>query len=451
MEIHRGTALGSFYSRRVSEQLQVLSRLQASAPSVQMASDDDLDIPQIAVVGVQDDNSSRPILDVPPTTYLDNSSPLSPMGHASSPSDVHGFLSLPAPILRNSRNSLDLPGSPASHTSDASSLQPPPSPTLSAHSSGSIRWATSTVLRENNPDEHDGLSSLGLLAPPSQGHRRKASTGTISSIGSSSTDRDVEDPSGLRLSPVRSGHSDVPSTLPSPTNTHVEVGPDTSRSSSPASFIKRAVQRVRHPSPSPSGETDIGSDTTRNDNADVKRKGAELARPAVLDLKEEADLNVEPFAFKPLQLASLVDPKSLENLENLGGVDGLLRGLGTNRLHGLSTKPAPPSQLGSPDPKSINAVTSYGVEMSPPKPNILITSPAGVHEGLQSTASLGGASGVGRLASGANEATIDDRQRIYGHNILPQRPSKSLLRLMWLALQDKVIVGPKITYLFPCI
>jgi Ca2+-transporting ATPase len=421
-----------------------------------MASDDDLDIPQIAVVGVQDDTFG-PTLDALPSTSLENSYPLSPIGHASSSSDMHGFLSLPTPILRNSRNSLDLPASPASHTSDASSLHPPPSPTLSARSSGSIRWATSTVLRDNNPEDHDGLSSLGLLAPPSQGHRRKGSTGTISSIGSSSTDRDIEDVPGLGLSTVRSGHSDAPSTLPSPTNTHVDAGSDTSRPSSPASFFKRTVQRVRHPSPSPSGDTDMGSDTTRNDsvqrgdNADVKRKGAELARPALLDLKQEADLNVEPFAFKPLQLASLVDPKSLENLESLGGVEGLLLGLGTNRLHGLNTKLTPSSQLGSPDPGNINAVTPYGVEMSPPKPNIMITSPAGVHEGLQSTASLGGGSGVGRPASGAHEATVEDRQRIYGHNILPQRPSKSLLSLVWLALQDKVIVSPKIPHPFPCI
>ncbi|KAH9168805.1 calcium-translocating P-type ATPase [Lactarius sanguifluus] len=413
-----------------------------------MASDD-LDIPQIAVVGVPDDNSPTPTLDASPPTSPDNtSSPLHPLGHASTPSDNHGFLPLPTPILRNSRNSLDIPSSPASHTSDASSLHPPPSPTLSAHSSGSIRWATSTVLRENNPEEHDGLSSLGLLAPPPPGHHRKGSTATVSSIGSIFTDRDNEDSPGLALSPVRSGQSDVPSTLPSPTNTHVDAGSDTSRPSSAAGFFKRTVQRVRHPSPSPSGDTDIGSDTTRNDsvqkgdNADVKRKGAELARPALLDLKQEADLNVEPFAFKPLQLASLVDPKSLENLESLGGVEGLIRGLGTNRLRGLSTTLAPPSQLGSPDPGAVNAVTPSGVEMTPPKPNIMITSPAGVPEGLQSTASLGG---VGRPASlkyseGAYEATIRDRQRIYGRNILPQRPSKSLLLLMWLALQDKVIV-----------
>ncbi|KAI9449869.1 calcium-translocating P-type ATPase [Lactarius psammicola] len=398
-----------------------------------MASDD-LDIPQIAVVGVQEDNN-----------YNNSSFSLSHIGHTRS-SD----LSLPTPILRNSRNSLDVPGSLASHSSGASSSHPPPSPTLSAHSSGSVRWATSTVLRDNNPEEHDGLSSLGLLAPSSQGYRQKGRNGTVSSICSIFTDRDIEDSSSLGLSPVRSGHSDVPITLPSPTNTHVDAGSDISRPSSAASFFKRTVQRVRHSSPSPSGDTDAGPDTTRNDsvqkgdNADIKRKRAELARPAVLDLKQEADLNVELFAFKPLQLASLVDPKSLENLESLGGVEGLIRGLGTDRLRGLSTKLTPPSQSGSREPGTINPETPYGVEMTSPKLNIMITSPAGVPEGLQSTASLG-ANSVGRPASlkfseGTYEATIGDRQRIYGQNILPHRPSKSLLSLMWLALQDKVII-----------
>ncbi|KAN0138924.1 calcium-translocating P-type ATPase [Lactarius tabidus] len=362
-----------------------------------MASDD-LDIPQISAVGIQDDPTSDPFRD----------------------------------------------------TSPAPSLDTPP--TLFVHSSGSIqvRWANSVVLRDNL-EEHDGLSSLGLLAPPSRGHRRKSSTATVSSIGSSFTDRDTEDSSGLGHSLVRSGQSNAPSTPSSPTNAHIDIASDIPRPSSSASFFKRTAQRVRHPSPSPSGDTDMGSNTTqhdsvqRGDNADVNRKGDELVRPAVLVLKQEADLNLKPFSFKPLQLAGLVDPKSLESLESLGGVEGLLHGLEVHRLRGLSSRLTPPSPTGSPDPATTNAVTPFGTEMSQPKPNVMITSPTGVPEGLQSIVSLGGGSSVGRPASvkfsaAAYEATIEDRQRICGQNILTQRPSKSLLRLMWLALQDKVIV-----------
>jgi Ca2+-transporting ATPase len=227
-----------------------------------------------------------------------------------------------------------------------------------------------------------------------------------------------------------------------------------SRPPSVTSFIKRNVHRVRRPSPSPSGETDTASETTRNDgqkgdNADVKRKGAELARPALLDLKQEADLDVRPFAFKPLQLASLVDPKSLETLEGMGGVDALLLGLGSDPTHGLNTgKGTPATQHASPDLTLQSFTVSHATEKDPPdppKPDIMITSPAGEPQGLQSTVSLGGGSGVSLpdafQSSEAKRASLEDRQRIFGQNILPRRPSKSLLQLMWLALKDKVLVS----------
>ncbi|KAH9025698.1 calcium-translocating P-type ATPase [Lactarius deliciosus] len=351
---------------------------------------DGLDIPKVALVGV------RPTLGA---TSPANSFPPLPICLTSSLSDVYDLLSPSTPI---SRISLDVPACPAPHTSESSSLHPPPSLTLSTHSSGSIRRATPTTLRDNNPEVHGGLPSLGHLTPPPQVHRRKSRT----CIGSIFTNRDVGGPSNHGLSPVRSGQSDVLSMHPSSTNTHVNAGSDPS---SVVNFFKATEQHVRHPS---RGETDIGLDTT-----------------------QEVDLNVEPFVFNPLQLTSLVDSKSLENLERLGGVEGLLRGLGTDRVRGQS------EQHGSRDS---GTATPDGIEMSSLKPNITITSPAGVPEGLQSIASLTGGSGVGCPASpnseGTYEATVQDRQRIYGHNILPQRPTKSLPHLMWLALQDKVIL-----------
>ena len=161
---------------------------------------------------------------------------------------------------------------------------------------------------------------------------------------------------------------------------------------------------------------------------------------------DSAEANIDPFAFKPLDLVALVDSKSLENLESFGGVEGLLHGLGTKCHRGLNTAGATQRQAQSPDPdlgmRGISAVTPFGVELTP-LPN---TSPA--------TASCGGASGVDRSwdcsatlkFSVPHEATIQDRQRIYGHNIPPPRPSKPLLRFMWLALYDKVLVSSKISH-----
>ena len=101
-----------------------------------------------------------------------------------------------------------------------------------------------------------------------------------------------------------------------------------------------------------------------------------------------------PFAFKPYALAALVDPKSLKDLDTMGGLEGLCAGLGTNPSKGLS-----PHSLGE-----------------------------GAGDGEKS----GG--------EGAFAAPLPDRQRVYGTNSLPTRRSKSLLQLMWLALKDKVLV-----------
>ncbi|EPQ52794.1 Ca-transporting ATPase [Gloeophyllum trabeum ATCC 11539] len=43
-------------------------------------------------------------------------------------------------------------------------------------------------------------------------------------------------------------------------------------------------------------------------------------------------------------------------------------------------------------------------------------------------------------AKAAYAASLDERKRVYGANILPHRASKSLWKLMWLALKDKVLI-----------
>ena len=410
-----------------------------------MASDD-LDIPQIAVVGVPEDNNhptSAETLPSPPSDGLHL--PTSPLGHTTSQTDNEGFLSLPTPILKSVRNSLDPIGSPSSHVESSFVC----STTLSAHSAGSIRLANSMVSRENNPEEHDGMPSLGLLAPPPPHRRRMGSVTTVSSVGSSSTERGYVDNQSFRLSPVPSAHSET-CILPSPTQTHMDVVSDvSSRSSRPARRLRKTSHRVRW-SPSPSGETDMGSETTRNDgqkgdNSGVKYKSPELGGPEVLDLKQEADMDVHPFAFKPLQLASLIDPKSLETLECMGGVDAIFRGLGTQPTYGLSTELVPPpSHAGSPHPTFQDE--SHAADNDPRKPNIMVTSPtAGVPHRSQSTASLASGSGVSlptafQFSEEAYRTSIKDRKRIFGQNFVPQRPSKTLLQLMWLALKDKVLV-----------
>lgn len=229
-----------------------------------------LDNPQITGMLLADNNSPSSSLAFPSpsldTCHSDSQrragrtrqSPATP----SRSTDNHGHPSRPIPILRSARNSLDAFGS--SHASDSSHPHHP-SPTRS----GSIRWqAISLGCRSR--DNNQGQASY---VPLSHGHRRKR--GNNSEFDAKYNSH----------SPLRSAHSNVPSSLPSP-------GPPTpawkpvqtqSRPSAVTSFFRRTVRRVRRSSSSTSGETDTGSDTTRNDG----RKGEDKKPSPVLDNLEE--------------------------------------------------------------------------------------------------------------------------------------------------------------------
>ena len=106
-----------------------------------------------------------------------------------------------------------------------------------------------------------------------------------------------------------------------------------------------------------------------------------------------------PFKEKPSRLAMMVDPKSLEELEKMGGTAGLLAGLGIDPKRGLSTTAA-----GAP--RGSGDMGGNGPQWS---------------------------------------ADVEKRREIYGKNELPQRKAKSLFRLMWMAFQDKILVHSSIT------
>ncbi|KAK3901546.1 Ca2+-transporting ATPase [Staphylotrichum tortipilum] len=92
-----------------------------------------------------------------------------------------------------------------------------------------------------------------------------------------------------------------------------------------------------------------------------------------------------PFAFSPGQLSKLIEPKSLPALQALGGIEGLERGLRTDRHAGLTANQALPHH-------------------------------------------------------GHKEGHFADRKRVFNEHILPERKPKSFLRLAWIALQDRVLV-----------
>jgi P-type Ca2+ transporter type 2C len=209
----------------------------------------------------------------------------------------------------------------------------PPSPTLSA---SSVHFKTTTDLRGRPPG--DGMGSLQAV----QQHGRKNSAASFQTI----------------TEPDHSSHGVPPSSATSIT-----------AATSPTSPTKKAH-------------------ADKGDGHDPP--------PTIVHINPADDhTDPTPFAFKPYDLAALVDPKTLGDLDKMGGAEALCAGLGTNRTSGLSAH------------------------------------------------SLGQGAGAGDEKSGGQgsfAAPLSDRQRVYGTNTLPTRPSKSLLQLMWLALKDKVLV-----------
>lgn len=264
-----------------------------------------------------------------------------------------------------------------SRADDSSMLTAPPSPTLSTRSTPSStghNFQTSIALRENRPDAHnDGIGSLQLLHPESSNHShmRRPSAGTFSSTLAGS-----EGEPGSPNSPTNNDQSHLG------VENSIDGYSPTQQSHSRRTSITIAVPNSPNPADDHASSTKPKKVLEEEEDSDTEPvKKVELE-----DKDGPVDTGPFPKEFSPFKLARLVDPKSLQSLEALGGAKGLLDGLGTDPKHGLS------SQKSGDGPSS------------------------------------------------SSTASYEERQRIYGPNVLPTRKSKSLLQLMWIALKDKVLV-----------
>ena len=347
------------------------------------------------------DNGSRQ--EIPSIVTEDLSS--TPVIHVDRPEEFV-FPALPAPSTSDSREPTSDPfllspgpqksGRRSTDTSvDEDGLSViPPSPTLSTQSSVN-QFTTSTALRDNKPG--DGSTSLALLSPvvPSRSHSRRPSNATMTSTDEGT----VADhsPGISHLYPATSNATtsarSAVETLNSPTPTHVGSTSD----------IGEFENRMRDHQKRPRRNVGSGDQPTGEEGGDDKDDGEKAIH---LDLAQDAQIDPSPFTFRPYHLASLVDPKNLDVLCALGGISGLLQGLGVNSMTGLRIVGRPP-QPGEP-------------------PSVVVTDPDGEKAESHETPAFG--------------ATVEDRKRVYGSNVLPVRKTRTLLQLMWLALKDRVLV-----------
>jgi Ca2+-transporting ATPase len=122
--------------------------------------------------------------------------------------------------------------------------------------------------------------------------------------------------------------------------------------------------------------------------------------------EHEFEVENNKFAFSPGQLGKLYNPKSLGAFYALGGIDGIEKGLRTDRNAGLSL-----------DEATLDGVVTFEDATTPSttdKPTNTVKD------------------------AGAN--AFADRKRVYSDNRLPVRKPKNIFQLAWMAYNDKVLI-----------
>ena len=335
---------------------------------------------------------------------------------SDSPSHSHQVLS--SGLLSPHSPTYGPPSPVPSDVSDSGSVWNPPSPTLSVHSG---RFLSTLQLRDNKPEEKSGLSSLGLLNPDSfRRHGRGSATTSLTDF--------------VRSDDIHHSHSNTTSV------TNVDHLPHSPTNEKRGSGVEEDTKSVEK-------KTNKGKK-----GREVDDNEEDLQTTHQTELDQDATIDPTPFRFKPYELAHMLDPKNIATLVSFGGIDGLLRGLGTNPDAGLMT----------------NAQSGHSV-LSSHKPNQGAGESASQRHDLSNTGegedSAGGEQSIhlgfsssvpvtfspkSNVTPSENDklafsAVLEDRRRVYGENVLPVRIAKTLLQLMWAALKDKVLVSNSFT------
>lgn len=144
------------------------------------------------------------------------------------------------------------------------------------------------------------------------------------------------------------------------------------------------------------------------------------------DQGREDDFVVEnnPFAFSPGQLTKMFNPKSLSAFYQVGGLAGIEKGLRSNQHTGLSV-----------DETHLDGTISFEKATA--------ASSKLANEGVESplTPATPGTPGAPNHGHAHEKAEpFSDRKRVFKDNRLPEKKGKSLLQLIWITYNDKVLI-----------
>lgn len=166
----------------------------------------------------------------------------------------------------------------------------------------------------------------------------------------------------------------------------------------------------------------------QSEHGDIKALSPDLDSTKIMndpdalkpDQGKEADFQVDknPFAFSPGQLSKMFNPKSLAAFYKLGGLVGIEKGLRADRHTGLGI-----------DENHLDGCVTFEEATGSSK---IATEGAGSAAPTPTTATD---------AQGQHpEDHFADRKRVFKDNTLPEKKGKSLLQLMWITYNDKVLI-----------
>ncbi|KAK5987837.1 Calcium-transporting ATPase 2 [Cladobotryum mycophilum] len=311
---------------------------------------------------------------------------------------------------------------------DSRNTEPSPGPPLSRRRAPTITIDTTAVSANNSAVEiphepthqhhqssmspispqDDAISPATMIDPPfgfSQGHRPELRTDT------SFESRDSRPTSPHNVSTPIASRNDRAGFLVVPPN------PLRSRQNS---LDSEDANRSLY---SGGDTTVVASNSTQTDKYKTSPTNDKIMNePSALkpDAGTESDFEVEnnPFAFAPGQLNKMFNPKSLSAFYQLGGMRGLEKGLRTDRKSGLGTG----------ESRLQGQVTfDEATSKTSGKPVKDIATPE-----------------TTRVATNSSQARerehFQDRYRVFSDNRLPEKKGKSLLELMWITYNDKVLI-----------
>jgi len=144
------------------------------------------------------------------------------------------------------------------------------------------------------------------------------------------------------------------------------------------------------------------------------------------------------FAFSPGQLSKLFNPKSLNAFYAMGGLDGLEKGLRTDRKSGLSV-----DEVRLDGDVTFNEVATKGASPY----GRLGDTPPRVEKETEHDGSKKGKKEKDKTAPAIpppepvrDTDPFADRKRIYRDNRLPEKKPRSIFELAWIAYNDKVLI-----------